>query len=297
MLIFFCPSKEKSSHHKKLLKIVQDKSQIKKDYFNFISNLMKWAAFAKSKQSKNSDRTEIYLKFSKQRLQQFGEFLETNRHILYAMEKYNDLNIHKGEEIIPKTIHLFIKSYFKLKQIDSTIETQTMLVRLIGGDFNFESEKIIHVKGLIDTIDEFKMTSWRPIKAFINNFRDTLTLDMRLSQELGRTLLPLVEYYYDYMDCISRMRIIKELASDYRKIPLSENKEENSNQLAIKIFQSSGPVMIKLLQQLQEEIIGESPIEPVLSGLKYSKPMDPEKLKSPERRTKKSSCCFKIKRI
>ncbi|NRA45216.1 MAG: hypothetical protein HRU09_09705 [Oligoflexales bacterium] len=262
---------------------IKNKDALKKDFFSFVVDLSRWAAKAQLKLKERESRQEIHFRFSRDEYYKLEQTFEHHREVLYGLSKYTDLNTYNGIEILPKDLYLFIRHNFLLSKRHDPIDPYQILVRIAGGSFHFPGKKEIVVKGFLEKVDEFTMSEWLPVSSFINHFKDTLTLDSRLAKHLGRILLPLIHHYYDHMDTVSRLRLFKELADDYKDISLAQgNKpQENSlNELVIKIFQNSGPVIIKFLQQLQEEAMGESPITPILAGLKHSKPMNPREARS-----------------
>lgn len=263
-------------------KSAKNKDDLKKRFFSFVVDLSRWAAKAELKIKDGESRQEIHFRFTREEYAKLSETFEAHRELLYGLGKYPDLNTYDGVEVLPKDIYLFIRHNFSLSKRNERIDTDQVLARIAGGVFHFEGKKEIVVKGLLERIDEFSMSSWLPVARFIENFKDTLTLDSRLARHLGRILLPLINHYYDHMDTVSRLRLFKELADDYKDISdqqESRSQDDSLNALVVKIFQNSGPVIIKFLQQLQEEAMGESPITPILAGLKHSKPMNPKEAK------------------
>ena len=277
--LFFCLLCSKTG----LAGTVRNKESLKRDFFAFVVDLSRWAAKAQLKINEGESRQEIHFRFSRDEYHKLAETFEHHRDTLYGLSKYTDLNTFNGIEILPKDLYLFIRHNFCLSKRNEPIEPDKLLVRIAGGSFHFPGRKEIVIKGFLEKVDEFAMSQWSPVASFINHFKDTLTLDSRLAKHLGRILLPLIHHYYDHMDTVSRLRLFKELADDYRDLsfgPNEKSQQSSLNDLVVKIFQNSGPVIIKFLQQLQEEAMGESPITPILAGLKHSKPMNPREARS-----------------
>ena len=261
----------------------RSKETLRKDFFSFVVDLCRWAAKAELKIKEGESRQEIHFRFSQDEYVKLAETFESHREVLYGLGKYTDLNTFNGIEVLPKDLYLFIRHNFSLSKRHDSIDPDQILVRISGGSFQFPGKKPIIVKGFLEKVDDFSMSQWLPVATFINHFKDTLTLDSRLAKHLGRILLPLIHHYYDHMDTVSRLRLFKELADDYKDISQQQAIKQNHNSLndlVVKIFQNSGPVIIKFLQQLQEEAMGESPITPILAGLKHSKPMNSREAKS-----------------
>ena len=110
------------------------------------------------------------------------------------------------------------------------------MIKLVGGKFNFKKGKELHIKGLIETIEKFEIKDWDPIKTFIFNFHDTLTVDAKLSQKIGKTILPLLESYFSYLDTINRIRLFRGLVSSRENMKLTGDKESDRIKMTIKIF-------------------------------------------------------------
>ena len=98
---------------------------------------------------------------------------------------------------------------------------------MIGGKFTFKKDKEICIKGLIEKIEIFNIATWEPIKSFINDFKDTLTLSASLSTKLGKTMLPLIENYFSYLDTINRIRLLKGVTDNWREIHLTGVKSHD----------------------------------------------------------------------
>ena len=207
-------------------------------------------------------------------------FLEKNRSLLLALRKYKNLHKINKQDIVPGPIYDFIVKKFSLGKKKEEIKANVYILKLIGGDFDFNKGKNFSIKGFLSVVEEFEMSSWAPVYQFINKFRDTLTLDARLSEKLGKSMLPLVEKYYDYLDMTSKLRLLSELCVDWKKYNFKGIAEQDNDQLALRIFQSSGPIIVKLLQEMQEEIVGDTPVSEVLKSLANSKGMRPEKAKA-----------------
>jgi hypothetical protein len=255
------------------------KNEYQEEFFSFVKTLYKWAAFAKSKQLDGEELTEIYFRIKKEQVQKFGQFLEGSRVAMHGIYKYHDLHKYKKKEIIPTDIYRFISRNFAIKDTKVEINPNVFILKLIGGDFHFKVNKDYKVEGLVEVVDSFSLSQWEPVVHFINSFRDTLTLDSHLSEKLGRTMLPLVEKYYDYLDTVSKIKIFLGVAEDWNQYMFVGDSENDNNKLAVKIFQNSGPVIIKLLQEMQEEVVGDTPVTEVLRSLNDSKPMDFKKVK------------------
>ena len=260
---------------KRKISLNKTKEQFQSDFFEFSSELFKWTAyFASLQKSEDEPVREIYFRVSQDKLMRFTGLFEQYRDVLVAIDSFSDLHQISNINIVPQEIYDFIRDRFSIKTLRDKIDPNLLLIKLIGGEFDFGKGKKANIDSFIECVKHIDMNSWLPVKKFIRNFQDTLALDARLSQQLGRTLLPLAHYYYQYMDVISRLRIFKELVLDAPYIDIGgKDRDQDIDNVAIKIFQNSGPVMIKLLQQLQEEVIGDSPMTRVLAGLKDSKPM------------------------
>lgn len=265
---------EKHEKQDKQASLRKAKDEAKTAFRQFIVDLFRWTAKAYSKVDNGERKEEIFFKFTKEEFENLHDFFERNRALLVEINRQNDLCQVKGQELIPQDVYLFIKANFALKTISDPIDVNVMLQKMVGCNFG---GKALGGRpgsgGLIDKVSEFNLSDWQPIKNFINQFKDTLTLDSRVANHLGRILLPLLKHYFDYMDPISRLRLFKELIEDSESIELTGEHQHDLEQVAIKIFQNTGPVLIKFLQQLQEEVSGETPISKVLDGLKRSKPM------------------------
>lgn len=264
---------------KRKISLNKSKDQFQRDFFDFSAELFKWTAyFASLQKTEDEPVREIYFRVEQDKLMRFASLFEQYRDVLVAIDTFSDLYQISNISIVPQKVYDFMRDRFAIKTLKDKIDPNLLLIKLIGGEFDFGKGKRAHIDSFIECVRDIDMNSWLPVRKFIRNFQDTLALDARLSQQLGKTLLPLANYYYQYMDVISRLRIFKEMVLDAPYIDISgKDRDQDIDNVAIKIFQNSGPVMIKLLQQLQEEVIGDSPMTRVLAGLKDSKPMSVSK--------------------
>ena len=280
LVLFIEPTTSAAAKAKKRhISLNKTKEQFQSEFFEFSSELFKWTAyFASLQKSKDEPVREIYFRVDYEKLIRFSSLFEQYRDVLVAIDSFPDLHQIYNINIVPQQVYDFMRDRFSLKKLNDKIDPNLLLIKLVGGELDFGNGKKAHIDSFIECVRDLDMNAWLPVRKFIINFQDTLALDARLSQQLGRTLLPLAHYYYQYMDVISRLRIFKELVLDAPYIDIGgKDREQDIDNVAIKIFQNSGPVMIKLLQQLQEEVIGDSPMTRVLAGLKDSKPMSVSK--------------------
>ena len=258
------------------ISLEKTKQEFQEDFFKFAVEIFRWTAYFEGlRQKHNSEIRSIYRNIPKDRFQQFVSLFKKRKDVLVAIYRYPDLNKVHNLNIIPQEIFNFIRDRFAIPSLSHPLDGNKLLLKLVGGEFSGRGNTA-SIPSFLTCIEEFDMNSWVPVKKFILNFKGTLSRDARLSQQRGKTLLPWVSNYYSYMDIISRLRIFKELAADVRFLGIEgKNHSQDLDSLTINIFQNSGPVMIKLLQELQEEVLGNSPITKVLAGLKDSKPMNP----------------------
>lgn len=264
---------------KRCISLNKTKEQFQREFFDFSAELFKWTAYFTSLQrSQDEPVREIYFRVDYEKLIRFSSLFEQYRDVLVAIDSFPDLHQISNINMVPQQVYDFMRDRFSIKKLNDKIDPNLLLIKLVGGELDFGNGRKAHIDSFIECVRDMDMNAWLPVRKFILNFQDTLALDARLSQQLGRTLLPLAHYYYQYMDVISRLRIFKELVLDAPYIDIGgKDRDQDIDNVAIKIFQNSGPVMIKLLQQLQEEVIGDSPMTRVLAGLKDSKPMSVSK--------------------
>ncbi|NRA45094.1 MAG: hypothetical protein HRU09_09090 [Oligoflexales bacterium] len=279
MLVINPASSSAGRIKKRKISLNKTKEQFQSDFFEFSAELFKWTAyFASLQRSEDEPVREIYFRVEHEKLMRFTSLFEQYRDVLVAIDSFPDLHQISNISIVPQKVYDFMRDRFAIKSLNAKIDSNLLLIKLVGGEFDFGNGKKAHIDSFIECVKQIDMNAWLPVRKFIRNFQDTLALDARLSQQLGKTLLPLAHYYYQYMDVISRLRIFKELVIDAPYIDIGgKDRDQDIDNVAIRIFQNSGPVMIKLLQQLQEEVIGDSPMTRVLAGLKDSKPMSVSK--------------------
>lgn len=256
----------------------KSKAYFQKEFLRFAHSLFNWASYAR-KLAVSDPLSEIYFRLSKQKLKDFGIFLEKNREVLYALHKYDDLHIYNKVEIIPSKIYIFIADNFGLTRSKSKIDRNALLVKLIGGSFKFRKKKKIVIHGLLELMENYDISTWKPVRLFINSFKDTMTVDVKLANKVGRTILPILENYYTFMDVLSRLNLFKSLLKEAYEALKTKEQRVDLDRLVVRVFQSSGPLLIKMLQELQEEIVGETPITKILSELKNCRPMSFKKVK------------------
>lgn len=258
---------------------MMSRSELQSEFFAFSAELFKWTAFfASLRRDNNEPLKEIYFRIEKEKTKKMADIFNQYKPVLVALSTVADLNIVHHIDVIPQPVFDFMRERFALKSLKDELDGDKILVKIVGGDFDFGDGKSYTIASFITCIESLEMNSWAPVRKFIRSFHDTLTLDARLSQQIGKTLLPMVQHYYRYMDVVSRLRLFKELATDINTMDLTgKNLDDDTDTVAVKIFQNSGPVMIKLLQQLQEEVVGVTPMTKVLAALKHSKAMSSQK--------------------
>ena len=245
------------------------------DFFEFCSELFLWTAkFAVKLKDPDEQTAAIYPRLTKSEIKGFNTFLENNRNTLYLLGQNDKLHRTFDIALIPEELYQFIREAFSIESPTAQINPELLKYQLMGGDFDFGENGKRHIEGFYHLIKSFNLKSWLPISEFLKKFRDTLSVDRFLSQSIGFTILPMFEYYFDYMDPLNRLSLLREVVKQ-QKYTLAESKKFLLEKLAIQVFQNSGPVFIKLLQQLQEELRGSGPLNSVLAGLKNSKPMNP----------------------
>lgn len=245
------------------------------DFLDFCSDLFLWTAkFAAKLKSPDEQAAAIYPRLTSRELANFNAFLEGKRKTLYAINQNDQIHRSFGIPLIPDELFEFIRGVFSIDKPFATINPQVLKYHLMGGSFNFGVNGKQQIEGFYDIIRAFDLKKWFPIANFLRKFRDTLSVDRQLSQSIGFTILPMFDYYYDYMDPMNRLSILREVLRQQRYI-LVNSKNALSHNLTIQVFQNSGPVFIKLLQQLQEELRGSGPLSSILAGLKHSKPINP----------------------
>src|SRR5690606_34072352 len=148
--------------------------------------------------------------------------------------KYNDLHKIQGLEIIPQEIFNFIKFNFALTSPQQKMDKSHLFFKIVGGEFVFAGEKPQTIVGLLDKVSQLSLNEWEPVRTFIYQFTDTLTLVTRLASHLRSVLLPLIEHYFQYMDTISRLRLFKEIAEDYDALGFNGELAHDREQLAVK---------------------------------------------------------------
>ena len=275
VLLFAHTAQAKKAPHTPNKKYTKHLSRDQVEFFEFCSELILWTAkFAKKLKDPGEPATAIYPRLTKSEISDFSKFLARNRHTLSSLN--DSPNIHQafGVSLMPDKVFHFIREAFALGSLHDPIRADALKYHLMGGQFNFGNNGMQSIEGLYDLIKSDNLKLWLPIKEFLRKFRDTLSVDRYLSQSIGFTILPMIEHYFDYMDPINRMSLLREVIRG-QKYSKAASKSTLLNELAIQVFQNSGPVFIKLLQQLQEELRGEGPLNKVLAGLKNSKPINP----------------------
>lgn len=214
---------------------------------------------------------EVLMNLSRKQRGKIEFFLEANRPVLGALHSYNDLHKVDGIEIIPGNIYKFIKQNFAIEKLDQRLNIGYSIVHLVGGTYTLQGKKEPHVEeGLLDLLMREDISVWKPIKSFHTNFIRTLAADKKLAKKVGSTLPDFIQEYYKSMDVETRLELFQNILEIVNK----DSSKINDITLAVKVFQSSGPLLIKMLQELQEEIKGtDTPISEILEGLVEKSPI------------------------
>lgn len=254
------------------------KAFYKKEFLQFSYTLLTWAAYVKTLAG-DEEIEKAYHKIEDGKIKQFGVFLKRNRDALHGLHRFSDLHRHDGVEVIPNEIYKFLRKNFGVSNKKKEIDTKTMLVYLLGGTFKFKRRKPIEIEGFLDVLDKYDISTWNPVEKFIYDFDCTMATDSKLRNKIGRTISPVLKKYYTFMDVLTRITLFKNLLKEANKA-LKEGSSIDTETLAVRVFQSSGPLLIKMLQELQEEIVGETEITQVLAELKNCQPMPFKKVKA-----------------
>ncbi len=277
-------SKKLKSENKKEVtkKITKEKTKKKKDqafktrieaqkaFINFSKQLLK--NVGRLKEVAPSGRMEdVFMNLSRKQRGKIEFFLEANRPVLQAIHTHSDLHKVDGVEILPGNIYKFIKQNFAIEKLDQRLNIGYSIVRLVGGTYTLPEKKEPQVEeGLLDLLMREDISVWKPIKSFHTNFIRTLAADKKLAKKVGSTLPDFIQEYYKSMDVETRL----ELFHNILEIVNKDSSKINEITLAVKVFQSSGPLLIKMLQELQEEIKGtDTPISEILEGLVEKNPI------------------------
>ena len=259
---------------------LESKEACRGHFLHFTNHLLNWALYLKEFSAGESMESAI-LRLPPDKFTEFKDVLLLKRDILIAMRGYDDLHRFGKSEVIPDEIYQFIVKNFSIsrrKKIDEALAYK-FIVRLAGGSFLIKKKKRKVIEGFVDKLAKYDLSLWAPVKLFINNFSDTIALDNRLAAEVGRTILPILKKYYSFMDVETRINLFKNLLQE-GKASMQTSSRISKDKIAARIFQNSGPLLIKMLQELQERVKGESPISPVLEELKDCRPMPFDKVKA-----------------
>ena len=272
--------KNKKEVKKKTKKIVKEKTnknrafktraEAQKAFINFSKQLLK--NVGRLKEVAPSGRMEdVFMNLSRKQRGKIEFFLEANRPVLQAIHTHIDLHKVDGTEILPGNIYKFIKQNFAIEKLDQRLNIGYSIVRLVGGTYTLPEKKEPQVEeGLLDLLMREDISVWKPIKSFHTNFIRTLAADKKLAKRVGGTLPDFIQEYYKSMDVETRL----ELFHNILEIVNKDSSKINDITLAVKVFQSSGPLLIKMLQELQEEIKGtDTPISEILEGLVEKNPI------------------------
>lgn len=201
------------------------------------------------------------------------------RNLIYLLGSNRDLlNKVRGVNILPSPLIDFIANVIpqvlvNAKKSESVMRDQ-LVMHIAGGTYDFGPRGKYEVEGFLDVLGSLNLSEWEPVTTFITNFKDTVTHDEYLAGNLGRSLLPFVEHYFQYLDQQSLLKVFSGVVDCFQSFPNeSLSSQKILERLTIYIFQSCGPVFVKQMQQLQEEASNESQIGRVLEGLKMAKPM------------------------
>jgi predicted unusual protein kinase regulating ubiquinone biosynthesis (AarF/ABC1/UbiB family) len=255
------------------------REEAQKALFAFVSKFYNWAGyFYLLRKDESQDVRDTYFLIKSDKAEKFSQLLNDNRKVLLDLNRFNDLNMVENVEIIPFPIYEFLRQKFAISSMKEPIDDKMALLQLIGGSFKFADGSSPSVAGFFDEVTKYPLSTWQPVKKFINNFESTVNRDLRLARLVGRSLLPLVRHYFNYLDLITRLRILNEVVDEALSLGIDgEDTGSDVDKITIKVFQSTGPVMMKLLQQLQDETKGETDMTRVLKGIEQCKAM-PEKV-------------------
>ncbi len=254
------------------------REEAQKALFTFVSKVYQWSGyFYLLRKDESQDIKQVYFHIKAEKAEKFYQLLLDNRQVLLDFSRFNDLYLLENIEVIPYEIYDFIRTRFGISSLQEPIERDLAILKLVGGHFDYDKDKS-SIEGFYDVITKLNLNKWQPVKKFIDNFESSVNRDLRLAQLVGKTLLPLVRHYFGYLDVISRLRIFNEVVDDALFLGIDgEDLENDIDKVAIKVFQTTGPVMMKLLQQLQDETKGETAMTRVLKGIENCKPMDEKK--------------------
>ncbi len=253
-------------------------SEIQGKYLGFVQGLYFFAREAKRLQQPNQQIRDIYWSYTPEKQRQFEDFLDKNKDVLLAMGKISGLNKVNDIEIVPQSIHDYIVDAFARFDKDTEVEAISLcILKLIGGTRDFGGGKILDFRGVIEVVEKFDFQQWMPISNFISNFHSTIARAREIDPSVGKTMVPIVENYFVYMDTISRLRVLQGVIEAIPDLKMTGEMDNDLDLIAVSVFQNTGPILIKLFQQLQEEISGETSIHRVLRALDKAKPMDQKK--------------------
>lgn len=276
LLFYFFPLAAKTSIHSKIIK----RESVQHDFFKFAGKFFTFCANIQNLTPKNNHK-EIYSFLHAPEGEKITLDLERmfneHRPTLIAMKKFANLHHVHGLPLIPHNIYQQMVRFFSISPKEALPPVRETLLKIVGGKF-FLAQNTVIITGFLTHIKKENMALWLPVKTFLSYFHETLATSISNSNSLIKSCLPVAEHYYNYMDTISRLRIFKEIVEDKNLLlKLKRTPNRLADELAIKIFQSSGPILIKLLQELQEITVGQTSMSYILEGLKHSKPMSIKK--------------------
>ncbi len=249
-------------------------SQVQKDYLDFVKGIYFHAREAKRLQKPSQDVRDIFWSYTSDKQAKFERFIEDFKDVQFAIMKIPGLNKVNGIEVIPQSIHNYITASFGRSDKEEGVENINLLaLKLIGGMRDFGNGKVINFQGVIEVVDRFDFREWMPMKNFMANFHSTIARARQIDPAIGNTLIPVVENYFVYMETISRLRVLQGVLECVPRLNMTGEINHDLDQVAVILFQNTGPILIKLFQQFREEITGESSIDRVLKALKKSKPI------------------------
>lgn len=315
----YAAGKEKSTRRKK-----RNIDEIRRDFFGFTTEFFTWfedflRRVDKERRHKRGksvkpwddmsyDRHDLYGALSETDVNHMFVLLEENKDLLKeAYKKRREVYKFKTVSMIPEPIFNYIINSFVPYKIEAYNKAHPndpyypkdyvtdLLAMILDINYNPNLKKVI--KGRVwrddselEKIANFDMNEWEPISAFLQAFRDSL-LNENMKENLGGQLYPFFEEYFRHMDPISRMRLYRLVSSDYDKLEkkLKEKKSafKEKNELAISIFLSCGPTIIKFLQQMREDLKGIKAdgstigaIAGLLEALENGRPMTQDEVNS-----------------
>ena len=262
------------------------------DLLNEVVDLLE----AYDEEALKNNRSSITRTLSANEILPFRRIFIKHQECLKTLDKLRSHNMFLGIDIIPDPVFSFLKERFTInpeikiprsaersnQKFDEYVEQA--IYSAIGGEYGvkFNNKYIeINEQGLFGLIKDYSFNAWKPIAIFNDELDSAMTHDHKLIRRIGEEKLQFLQKYYGYSDPISRLWFLKEVVDSVHKtlkkkaleyFHSEDNLDSFTDRVTLTIFQNSGPILIKFLQELQEAAVGyETPLNRMLEGLKHSK--------------------------